>query len=1155
MDQVIKPFEDSAHEFLLFTNIAAIEVQFRGIPRHRKGWTINAKRLDPYQQGSYQSQIIEFERTPLPSGTVKRKKWDIVRVSFPKDELQLGDFQQLAIKYRLRSPVSLGLAAPLDKNDDVEPKLFSTVPLAITSTLPVHLTAPFILSSDRRQIRLDGYDTSESKYNSQLLVAGIPGLYLFLQADLLRRFNDNQRWWPGDTKEEDKITRGVVEAFYASHLRMSNRHVFRSLYNAPQSLVPRDAAIMGTGLPSLLKSKILPAFRPHEVVALSSRVSKRAMEDGQLSAVDPTFVKDMILQNPQTLKSLGLEIDEVQVLLQFICCDDVTNVVGLPLLPLADGSFAVFEENSTSHKVYYVWGASPLNNPVFLLDHLIHPKFVVDDYLDVGLNLEKLTGRAVAILVDEILDEADQRENVDETDQEWIATFWSEYRNFASDTTLDDISSYPLVPTIQRGKYISISRCRDPSAVVFTDASEPPPLCGWLTELGITVVPRHSNTFPFALQRVLGSRDDFPSFNFRNLLAVLGPTSEVTLAMKFSGMSAKSRKKFAAWARTKIMSISADVVQDARRLPIWPIILAGNTRATELKSAGDLTMLPAGMPGEVARRFMNTPVAEYSAALRHLQVDPLTLPEFIARLRLPAKLPSRDVSVYKQLMLAISNDNHLSVATLHIPNGERDFCLINTLYGRDRLFLAAFSPGSQYFVLDDIQEFENFLTSCGLKRQADLDLAMFKTSALAIHNDTAENRVARAAVVFQVYAEELSVRLNFSDDWTQLDAIRFIPRGLVRQRKMEGEGLDVIGYVKLFPDIVAPNEILQAQYEPIAWTQRALFPAPPNQRIMVAYPEFGCPTVAEVVSTSTLTFSTINDFVIQVQHLRVLALEVAKAYPSNRHVLHDLQETYDWLNGHSEEARPYISPHSAEYLFLNIDSASRERWKWNSAEQLLLDTDDAIASFHPVNNFLKPFRELLLASGVKTVINSQCPEPSEPTSDSTVLASLRTAFCEMREKQALTDVVFEAADDDEEAPIPPAHRAFLAACSEHFKDLFTGTFAESRPASANNPIKISVKAYSTQCVKLVLGKQRSKFRVCTEVTQNKLLQDFTYTGVIPDVGKDLAFLLEVLGLSNYWGMTGLHEEVQRVIIGKKLITPETLQEGLCSYSESLLVSC
>src|ERR1700733_9993369 len=111
-------------------------------------------------------------------------------------------------------------------------KLFSTVPLSITSTLPVHLTAPFILSSDRRQIRLDGYDNSESQYNSQLLVARIPELYLFLQADLLRRFKDNQRWWPGNTKEENKITRSAVDAFYATHLKASERHFFSSVYNS-----------------------------------------------------------------------------------------------------------------------------------------------------------------------------------------------------------------------------------------------------------------------------------------------------------------------------------------------------------------------------------------------------------------------------------------------------------------------------------------------------------------------------------------------------------------------------------------------------------------------------------------------------------------------------------------------------------------------------------------------------------------------------------------------------------------------------------------------------------------------------------------------------------------------------------------------------------
>jgi len=192
-----------------------------------------------------------------------------------------------------------------------------------------------------------------------------------------------------------------------------------------------------------------------------------------------------------------------------------------------------------------------------------------------------------------------------------------------------------------------------------------------------------------------------------------------------------------------------------------------------------------------------------------------------------------------------------------------------------------------------------------------------------------------------------------------------------------------------------------------------------------------------------------------------------------------LEETYNWLTQCSEEARPFIAPHSAERLFLNIDDPNRGHWEWRSAEQLLLDTDEAIVGFHPVKNFLKPFKPFLLASGVRPVINSECPRLSEPTSDSTVLASLCSVFNVMRGMQELTDVVFEVDDDDSddgdddddaEGETLPAHRAFLAACSEHFRILFTSTFAESRPASANNPIKVPVKGYSSQCVKLVLGK-------------------------------------------------------------------------------------
>jgi sacsin len=587
-------------------------------------------------------------------------------------------------------------------------------------------------------------------------------------------------------------------------------------------------------------------------------VSKRAIEGGQLSSVDSQFVKDMIMQNSGILESVDLKIEEVEVLLQFICHDDITNTIGLPLLPLANGSFAVFEMHSALSKIYYVWESnSPRSHPVFRLDHLVHPKFGVKDFLDVGLNVEKLSGTAVKILIGDILDETDEKDGVDHTDHKWIATFWSEYHRLESDTILEDISSYPLVPTIQADKYISISRCRDRTAVLFSDIFEPDSLWGWLAELGITVVPRHSATLPVALQNILRTSDEFPSFSFGNLLALLEPASEAIIVQRFGGMSAKSREAFAEWARDKAVTIPSNLIPIAQRLPIWPRILARNKRVPVLEAAQNITMLPVGMPGEVARRFMKTPVAEFSPALRHLGAKLLPLHELIQRLQLPDRLPSRDVFVYKQLMQGISMGNCPPIPNFRVPNCHRDLSAINTLYGRDPLFLAAFYPGSQQFVLDELQEYEDLLTHHGLKRQADIDLEMFEACALAIHNDTSQDRVDRALVVFHSYAEELSVRLNFSDSWAQLDAIRFIPRGRARHTKLEG---DISTFVKPFPDVVAPNEILQAQYEAIAWTQRALFGVAPNQRILVAYPTLGCPSVAEVVSMSFIPISFVSTF-------------------------------------------------------------------------------------------------------------------------------------------------------------------------------------------------------------------------------------------------------------------------------------------------------
>ena len=144
------------------------------------------------------------------------------------------------------------------------------------------------------------------------------------------------------------------------------------------------------------------------------------------------------------------------------------------------------------------------------------------------------------------------------------------------------------------------------------------------------------------------------------------------------------------------------------------------------------------------------------------------------------------------------------------------------------------------------------LLPVGLKVHSMLDLETFLLCATSIHEDiSGADRAQRAQLVFQAYCEDLPLRVGIGEEmWKELDGMRFIPREPVRHR---GLRLDEFSeYTRPLPPVVSPSEILLPQYEALAWTQRALLTTTPPDRILVAHPKLGKPSIPEVVSSLSL---------------------------------------------------------------------------------------------------------------------------------------------------------------------------------------------------------------------------------------------------------------------------------------------------------------
>ncbi|KAG6816343.1 hypothetical protein H0H87_006848 [Tephrocybe sp. NHM501043] len=1108
-EDIIEPFKTNAHEFMLFTMLSNVTIYHRSRQEIAHRWNISSICGEETRTGEFTSKTLDITiSTHRENHAPKNQSWRVASTSTFKH----SEAPQLSAKYRLRSPVVLALAARVDakysslrKADNLKYSFCSTLPLSLSS-LPVHLSAPFILSDDRRQIRLDSLDPAAADYNRWLLANAIPPLYLFLLSDLLEIGQDNALWWPGNSTEEDEPSHIVMESFYKQLLDSHHRVFLHAHAHKDKiTLLPKEVALWfsSTNLDHVLHLIKAP------LASLPRRVTLKAFHGG-VSKMTARYLHQLIKRSSINLAE-NLENEELADLLAFLSKDTPDNLFDLRLLPLASHNFGVIESAANASQTYFVAPESahilfPAN------DHLIRPDFKFEILFDLqrqSINLVGFNGQGLRLLLADVLQERDVVQHDVQT-QKWITNFWQLFSKLNAD--IAEIRSFPLVPT-RTGLYTSLNQCKDPSAIILSNSTEPQWLWGALASLGLSVVDRHDPTFPPYLRHTLLSSPDFPSLSrFEDVLSAM---KRIHLQSTRFADLAELQNSMADWCRSKLetSTVPGALLTIARSLPIWPV-----AQPPGYLPATDVTILPTGIPLNIAARFMNNSPTTYSFGLLRLREEQTSFKNFVQSLVLPHVLPERDVPAYKELLIILLSQARIippiSFEVL-VPDSNSVLCRPRELYARDPLFLRAFE-GSSQFILEAYGDIEHRFIKFGLKREIDLDIDTFKDCANAVQYASSLGAidVERAAAVFDAYNRTLPERISSGqqNQWSTLDGIRFIPRDPSRRLSSGPINMDTSLYVKALPDIVSPNELILPGFEPIAWTQRAHFRDQPGDTVKIANPALGVPTFPEVV-----------------EHLKTLTLRVLRDFPSSPKLLNDLEKTYEWLNAncdsHQSNARRLLGALHTQPVFLNVtDPLDFNSWEWRSADELLLNENKAYSHYVPVKSFLLPLEKLLRTAGAQAIVHPELPPLMTPSSDLEQLISIRSTFADLRQARLLTDVVFVTGESDEEAEILPCHRAFLATYSSFFYDVFTNEMeTANRDASVNNPKTINVEDYSVDCVSCAL--------------------DYVYTGTISDAdSKDLLVMLELLQLSDFWQMHSLQLDVQRLIIERRLINLVTCQQ-------------
>ena len=873
--KILEPFEIAASNCLLFTKIEELCSVFRNADgTETVSWSTRAERIQEIVEEESGFSTSRVNLSHISTTGTRTSYWKTASAAVTEVQIQEQRpklLSALAKQYRLRLPAIYGLAASMDDQPTVKPefKFFSTLPLAIKTTLPVHIMASFLLSPDRRQIRLDEFNNPETEYNRWLLSSIIPPLYLFL----LETFSsgDNARWWPrpGFSRTLEPIAQILVDAFFSVHLKKTERLVFRSMFNTSSSLGSKDCVLLDG---EDCVKKVLLQLGSYKLVKLPKYITRRAADESGIAIVDPVFLRNEILHDPSVITSVftsvpGPNFTELEELIGYLAGKDVAdratgedsaqvdaaNLIDLPLIPLADGTFGTFQgkECPTS---YFVWTSRrTLAHPIFPLNRLVHPQLKSKSVLKLGLNVSLLNSDAVKTFVEDRLLRSPIIEDADQETIEWIQCFWNEYPFFdTAPLQSADIAEFPLVPTIRPSCFVSLEGCSSGLTYIFRgNSQEQLPVRDCLVRLGLTVVQADSCLNPGSLTYVFNSRtDDFPESKFERLLSAMNVESP-TVSERFSNLDADSQWIFASWARPQICSFVEDLSRIAQELPIWEVARPGEE--LELHAASEILMLPDGLNIDIAARFFDGYVAEWGN-LKYLNGPKLTFTELEDHLNLPTVLGPADLLPYKELLTIWIT--HLPSGfgnPLPVPNSNGDIILSNMLYAREELFEAAFGVDSVNILAIEFQDLENALYRYGLQGTNGLDMAMFTACAEATnHIGEDEDRDRRAGIVFMAYCVDLPLRVGQDADWSSLDNLRFIPRHMGSVRRLEHHEnrrmeLDIPQHLQNLPNVVSPNELVRKNFESIAWTQRARFSVEPGQRISIANPGLGLPHIVEVV--------------------------------------------------------------------------------------------------------------------------------------------------------------------------------------------------------------------------------------------------------------------------------------------------------------------
>ena len=759
----------------------------------------------------------------------------------------------------------------------IDARLFSTLPLPMATSLPFHLHARFAVSSNRQSIVFDSPDQrlerdAKSAYNSWILQNVVPSLYLATLEVVIDcrepEFLRSGRWWLTNTP--DDISHHTAVAFHKI-LPLSNDSKFFTVDHiksgATQRLGFREAVFAQCSTDSA-DEKIIDALvilgAPQLVTSYPSLAKLPSAR-----RVDASYVKDVLLNHvsKQAVNDLyaskALTPRTLIRLLSYVRNEPSASLVGLPLLLLASG--APLNIPGIDEPCIYLWipekQSSLFSTAKFLRADYSHDSFK-DIWSSSSINIEKLSVEKVPQLIEDelaLLTDDSKRED-------WLKNFWGAYPSLPGPPTLSSLEQANLKFVRGTTRHLSLQECQRGKVVFIEDSPTSDLLIPALEVLGIEVLRVDGNAalkkylaerFPTSIESVLACMQ---SANITNLNHLPSADAEILI----DWLKEQIDKSLPTWKK------GSSGIQKTYlyRLEMWDAISRHSGR--RWYPANGLQFLPWRFPLEDINLLPSHTIASYSPELNAFvkycrgiapnakttvymsPQDILSAMDFPSKLTDSVDFPiSRVQAFFKRLFGCYATAELRSISgRLTIYDDDGNARPLTDLYDhRVDLFEATLSHTAHSSFVHPLLRIDmELLVELSLNHAVSIDtfrvcVKEVEAQGLNVPRQTLHEM---CRVSFGEYTNTLpSLVMGNESTWANLDGIAFV-RPKDTRRQGASYSVDRFCSERQAP-LLPPSRFVLARYEPIAWTQRALFFTEPEGNITILNKKLGVPGPQEVV--------------------------------------------------------------------------------------------------------------------------------------------------------------------------------------------------------------------------------------------------------------------------------------------------------------------